>query len=1053
MGSPHVVAKGLLKNSTFVRHAGRIALVLFIALFLLLTSWLILSPRFWSSAQPLAKFVIQHRQLIRLFAAIMAITCALFFFWPPEGRRLVGRWSDYVGLTFMLIFAQYGLRYVELALGNSVDPKAANVIHLLSNAVIYVCSGLSNLLILAAARILLNKRKRIQEVQELKDDHRILTQSKYRFINSFTEFRGVISVWAWILACMSPLALLDANPNFLWARFPDALFSAYCLGWLGYATAINFNVRRRATLAILALVAVLGYGAGQLAYAANPIIAYTARTASNEISSYPLAWIRKTMGGNVNDLVGSLNQTTGRDDTALEFLDNAVYAVMLPMRFILFLPVFFLYLLFIISVNDFRRALGETTSRRKDYLSADGIVRAIGESLGADRVSLFIRIPGAEVERVLPLVWDSEGIYLSTKRREVFSIEDNPLLLRVMKVEGEEIFAKSENRGVSRAKFLSSSFGPEFLALVPIKLHGGVIGVLQADLRGYGKFNHTTLQKLRLMATLIAPSVQDLRALAAVDQIGFRFTRLQVDYPDDHFEQAIMRMIDILHDVLSPLATGLIIEIGFFSIKQIRSNNDTYRRLLEEQDIRWMGIDEELQIVRDNENIRLEKSQMLIRASNSTKDVSPLGSLMLAIPAEKDEFSHPTLAAYYLIRKTVTSLIADGVLDLARNSLGGIIKDLGVKFSMEALSREEWLEEIGDAARRAGLLWVVASDHNNINMQGDREAIESILALSEEDKTTFFDQPLVSLISRPQKFPASHIMQKFSTSHIIRLNLPKSEHQLWFGLERPSFGQELDFQSPWKVFFNDLSAVADMALESLQNRQEAEIERVKAAQSQGILTIAVTTGTLMHQLINMIRDQLFATESLEEALGDVGIKLDTTSSKLLGAMKRSAIQMRELTEAFKSVTKMDERRPCSIKEVAEQATQLYQVSLMQRKVEVKISVPPEIKADIPFHVVAFALANLIGNAKDAIKSHGKIEIDAEENDKFILCHVTNNGPEIPAEALDKVFNFGVSGKEGHNGWGLYFVNRALKENGGSIELTSNPNETSFTMRLPKSRQY
>src|SRR4029079_9213419 len=110
-------------------------------------------------------------------------------------------------------------------------------------------------------------------------------------------------------------------------------------------------------------------------------------------------------------------------------------------------------------------------------------------------------------------------------------------------------------------------------------------------------------------------------------------------------------------------------------------------------------------------------------------------------------------------------------------------------------------------------------------------------------------------------------------------------------------------------------------------RQETEIEKVKAAQYQGVMTIAVTTGTLMHQLVNMIKDQLFATESLEEALEDSAIKLDASGSKLLSAMKRSAGQMRELTEAFKNVAKMEDRRPCSIAEATEQAMKLFRVSL------------------------------------------------------------------------------------------------------------------------------
>lgn len=1036
MLSPHAVSKRWSNNSTFIQYASWIALALFITLYLLVTFWVILSPAIWSAAQPVAELVITHRQFIRLVNALTVFMCALFFFWPPEGRRLVGRWSDYVGFAFIMIFIEYGLRYLEINMAGSVGASNSRLIQLTFNTIIYLCSGLNNLLFLAAARTLLNKNERFQEPPSLKKSLDIINAS------TWAEFYRTIPRWAWPLAFMSLFGLLSSDPDFLWARFPDAIFSAYCLGWFGYATAINFNIRRRTVLATLALAASLAYGMGQLVYATNPIIAYTAEPSSNEISSFPLSWIKDIVGSKANEIVVSFKQSPrGIFVTPIEFLDSAVYAVLLLVRSVFFIPSFFLYLLFIISLNDFRHALAETISGRKDYLYSDGIVRAIGESLGANGVSLFVRMPGSPKGRVLSFVWPAEDIHPSEVKRGVSPIEDHPLLSKVMGIEDGGITTASEN-GEKRARSRASSFDLESPLLVPIKFHGGVIGVLQADLKGYSKSNYTIIQKLRLMADLVSPSVQDLRTLAAIDEIGLRFARLQVDYPEHNFEQATGKMVDILHDVLSPLATGLIIEAGFFSSKHFRPSDGVYLRLLEEQERYDRAIDEEIQTISKDKNVRIEKSQMLVRMSSSTKEIFSLGSLIVAIPAEKDEFSHPTLAAYHRSLKTITSLVADGVLDLARNFLAAIIKDLGVKFNTGVLSREKWFEAIVCACRKAGFLWVVASDRDDKNILGDRETIEIISRRIEEEKAISPAQSLSRIIIiNSQESPALRI---------IGISLPRSAHQLWLGAARRTFGQELDFQSPWMVFLLDLAAVADTTLENIQNRQQAEAAKLHLAESQGIITIAITTGTLMHQLMNMIRDQLFATESLEEALEDKGIELDRTCSHMLKAMKRSAEQMRELTGAFKSITKMDERRPCLIKEAAEQAISLYKVSLMQKGVEVRINVSPEIYADVPFHVVAFALANLIGNAKDAVKYGDEIGIEAQENSTFILCHVKNNGPEIPDSMLSEIFQFGVSQKAGHNGWGLYFVSRALTENGGGIELAySNPEETCFTIRLPK----
>jgi sensor histidine kinase regulating citrate/malate metabolism len=138
-----------------------------------------------------------------------------------------------------------------------------------------------------------------------------------------------------------------------------------------------------------------------------------------------------------------------------------------------------------------------------------------------------------------------------------------------------------------------------------------------------------------------------------------------------------------------------------------------------------------------------------------------------------------------------------------------------------------------------------------------------------------------------------------------------------------------------------------------------------------------------------------------------------------------------------------------MRDAAEQAKKLFQVALIQRRIDTEILVAPEIEANVPFHVAAFALANLIGNAKEAIRANGKITIEAEESGNSILCHVINSGPPISQQEQEGLFEFGKTSKKGHNGWGLYFVMKSLQENGCGINLDTASPETRFTIRLPK----
>jgi signal transduction histidine kinase len=1011
---------------------------LFFAVYLAILFILIFYTDIWLVAQPYAKLIFQHPSLVRFFTCILCSGCAAFFFWPREGGRFIGRWSDYVGLAFASFAVQYVFRFTEIRLEGHIGETSQAVVHYVTMGVVYLFSVLNNLLFFAASRILL-RPSAPHSFRANIEAPRVRTQFDVKLRNALAEFRSVIPKWAFVWAIFSLVAVLEPVQQLgrvrHWMRYPDAFFSLYCLSWFGYAIAVNLNMPRRKLLALSAMIIALIYGGAQLVYATNPVIAYAASQQNPTFA--PTKWVKETIGDKVSDLNRQINTNIQRNDSDTTFSDNAVFAVLLPMKLALFVPAFYLYLLFfILSINDVRLALFNSIEHRKDYLSSDGIVKTIADALGAEKVSLFIRIPGSQAlptgreERALPLVWDKKTGGVKDSQAEHVSIKDHPVLRRIMRDEGLEIL--TAGNGAPAGEVASQWWEP-------IKFHGGVIGALQADLMG-GMRNNIALQKFRLMADLAAPSVQDYRSLAAMDQMGFRFTHLQVEHSKDTFEDSTKRVVGVLHDVLSPRASGLILDVGFCGLTHYEAESDEEESLLRKQKVDSWHEDGEKQLIGDDKSIILEKSVMVVRVREKNDQEGdhinplPIGGLVFTIPAKKDEIARPTLAAYYLNRKALASMAADNVFDLARDYLREIIHDLGVEFSKETLSPRTWFAAVQSAVLRSGILWVVAEKY--VSEEGQEPITLDPIQSEAERKALFAEQ-----LGTPDAVD-------MRASHIVSVALPKSKYRLWLGVKRAGFGPELKFDSPWRVFLSDLAKIGDAALDSIKTQQEAEL----ALQNQGVITIAVTTGTLMHQILNMIRDQLFATESLVEEAKDPSVELNDRCWNLIRSLRTSAEHGRELTQAFKSVTQMEGQGPwpCLVKETAEEALKLYRVSLKQSAIEVIIDSSTDILADVPFFVPAFTLANLIGNARDAIWRQGWIKIEAEEKGQSIECHVTNNGPEIPPAIQTTLFEFGKTNKDGHNGWGLYFVKRALIENGGDIWLAHSDKEsTGFTILLPK----
>ncbi|MCA0172533.1 sensor histidine kinase [Bacillus sp. RAR_GA_16] len=95
--------------------------------------------------------------------------------------------------------------------------------------------------------------------------------------------------------------------------------------------------------------------------------------------------------------------------------------------------------------------------------------------------------------------------------------------------------------------------------------------------------------------------------------------------------------------------------------------------------------------------------------------------------------------------------------------------------------------------------------------------------------------------------------------------------------------------------------------------------------------------------------------------------------------------------------------------------------------------------------------NILMNSLDALKAVGFprcIQINGECEDGYIDIHITNNGPKIPAQTLDRIFEPFYTTKELGTGIGLYVCQKIIQNHKGNISCQSDETETTFTIRLP-----
>jgi hypothetical protein len=485
---------------------------------------LLLELSFGDVGQELAHISYHYYAPILLISVAVSATFAAIMLSSKEAKRLAGSWVEYIGWAFLAYSFQYFFRLLGWFIQEYRDPLQITF-NLLAN----LCSGLTNLFFLTAALILLSKRDRLLT---LRPAHLLR-------LNILTTLALIVLIPT---ASTTAANFYFVTTELPWAvslaRLPDALISAFCLGLIGYAMMRNFITHHRHYLAVGVFLVGLIYGLVQLSYAVSPV---WAAAQSEEI------WAALQSAPNLSPR------------QPLQFLDSMIFAVALPLKMFLFVPAVYLFFTLVIAAHDFRKVLRVVTERKRSYLSSDGIVDVIGRSLSADRVELFIRLPGDETPSALRIAWPPE---LGMSHYLLLDEATDPRLLGVFK--GCEQVPSQQGRQMPwHIRSSTSPNEPGRQVMLPVKFQGAVIGCLKVDLGQARRVTYAALQQLRSVADLLALAVNEYRVLASLNQLSDRFARLLVRMPSTSFSETTRDMAIILHDVLSPLATGLILDAGF----------------------------------------------------------------------------------------------------------------------------------------------------------------------------------------------------------------------------------------------------------------------------------------------------------------------------------------------------------------------------------------------------------------------------------------------------------------------------------------------------------
>jgi len=151
----------------------------------------------------------------------------------------------------------------------------------------------------------------------------------------------------------------------------------------------------------------------------------------------------------------------------------------------------------------------------------------------------------------------------------------------------------------------------------------------------------------------------------------------------------------------------------------------------------------------------------------------------------------------------------------------------------------------------------------------------------------------------------------------------------------------------------------------------------------------------------------------------------------------------------------EERVYITAKQVLDSNISLLNPRLINENVDLALAVPDHIKLKVQKLAIQQVLSNLLNNGIDALislKADKRISISCYEDYAHTYIRVSNNGPRIPEEMGQRIFNPFVSDKEHGTGLGLAICKQIMTQNNGSISYTSDDQETAFLLTFYKKKE-
>ncbi len=209
----------------------------------------------------------------------------------------------------------------------------------------------------------------------------------------------------------------------------------------------------------------------------------------------------------------------------------------------------------------------------------------------------------------------------------------------------------------------------------------------------------------------------------------------------------------------------------------------------------------------------------------------------------------------------------------------------------------------------------------------------------------------------------------------------------------------------------------------------AEVETLISERTMGFMTLTVADrirnpATAIAWACKRMLEKEEAPERLREGLNIIREEAE----KLEAVVKEFQESFRKRETRFKYE---------DIKGVVEEVVSVAEKEASHKGIDLVINISEEpLKINMERNILRMALLHLVRNALEATPEGGKIEIRTFGDEETVVFEITDSGPGISEEEMERIFEPFYSTKKHRFGMGLSLVKQIITEHMGSIKVES-----------------